>query len=423
MNQCFCLIHQVISLNVEAGDLLPKLKATRINKSESEIKHGIETELNSSQEKIAPNHIFQVPAPVKKASLQQKKSQEITSQQQRVPLQLRPPFYPDQRNQQQFIQQKQGSPDYENEYREVRPYQFRPQPIVELSNSNHSMPLQGHQTQESKLFQLKQNIHSMQIHQQEILSAIYSYARPETILSLLKTDTGRYHINLVLDNDGNSVLHWAAALGRFELVNVLLQYNDSCIISNNYQQSPLFYATCKQDNYSSQNFKQMLKIFESCVFTFDYRGRSFIHNIVASCSDARVLAARYYLDCTSEWIDGQLDSWIEYNNREDSDETDISRPLSDKEISDLINHCDNDGNTALHLAISIGEVYLVKILVSLGCSIDIRNKNGETSSLLMSENSLFTDIFSSIKSEGFENGELVRKSMNKNDPKRDSRVI
>jgi len=189
----------------------------------------------------------------------------------------------------------------------------------------------------------------------EVLQLLHSQAHPCLITA---------PPSLVLDNHGNTVMHWACALGHIRYLASLPRIPAK--LFNKRHQSPLSFATTRCENYTRQSYSMLAPLFGNASACRDAVGRTFLHTIVALGAEGdRATAQRYYLECVAGWVDLQRDS------------------DKDAGVEALLNAQDSMGNTALHLAVLLSLDMMVKILLSLKCRIDIPNKNGDTCYTLM----------------------------------------
>ncbi|KAK0547766.1 transcriptional regulator swi6 [Tilletia horrida] len=138
-------------------------------------------------------------------------------------------------------------------------------------------------------------------------------------------------LDIVTDDHGHTVLHWAAALGRLELVSVLtaappvLKADPSDEKGKQREPPamtvhgiPLGGANPNAGNYGGETalqrtvlvvnawehgyFPQMLRLLAPSLMTRDFRGRTVLHHIaLVSGLRGRAASARYYLECVLEF--------------------------------------------------------------------------------------------------------------------------
>ncbi|CAD6902501.1 unnamed protein product [Tilletia laevis] len=208
---------------------------------------------------------------------------------------------------------------------------------------------------------------------------------------------GAIDLDIVTDDHGHTVLHWAAALGRLELVSVLLARppvgsaglqaaplaTDGDVLTSSsekgkqreQQQQPAYShshihgipvggANPNAGNHAGETalqrtvlvvnawehgyFPHLLRLLAPALMTRDFRGRTVLHHVaLVSGLRGRAAGARYYLECILEFA------------REN-----------------LVDAQDEDGETALGIVARLGNAGLVKLLLDAGARKDIPNLLG-----------------------------------------------
>ncbi|KAF1815259.1 apses-domain-containing protein, partial [Eremomyces bilateralis CBS 781.70] len=161
-----------------------------------------------------------------------------------------------------------------------------------------------------------------------------------------------------IDEKGHSAMHWAAAMGDFDVVQDLMNRaaRIDCL-SNNFE-TPLMRAVMFTNNFDKNTMPRMVRTFASTVAKTDWFGSSVFHHIAATTSSKnKYVSARYYLDCI---INVLSETW------------------SPDDITRLLNLQDQNGDTAIIIAARNGARKLVRALLGRNASVDIRNQLGET---------------------------------------------
>ncbi|KAJ3223623.1 transcriptional regulator swi6 [Clydaea vesicula] len=259
------------------------------------------------------------------------------------------------------------------------------------------------------------------------------------------------HLNLVIDEDENTVLHWASALGRIDFLNfhiakirknnnvknkpIQTVENSVLIKVNKFGKSPISFSVNKCFTFDSQNFDKLLKLFEKDLFKLkNFKNQTFLHEIVLTSAgyqninsengprncNEKFLLSRYYLNCFFEWAKYQVEGYNDdlenfYKEKNNSIISNAEEPalkeaesrefntefFSEKEIIDFINTQDVNGDTALSLAVKLsnykGDIKLVEILLNLNSDVDLKDIDGQTPYFLMKRNIKFLDFVSKIK--------------------------
>ena len=162
--------------------------------------------------------------------------------------------------------------------------------------------------------------------------------------------------NMVIDDDGHTPLHWACAMGRIRVVKLLLTTGADIFKVNKAGQTALMRSVMFANNYDVRKFPELYELLHRSTLNIDNNNRTVFHHILdVAMSKGKTHAARYYM------------------------ETVLSR-LSDypKELADVINFQDEDGETALTMAARCRSKRLVKILIDHGADPKIVNNDGKS---------------------------------------------
>ncbi|TPX33180.1 hypothetical protein SmJEL517_g03797 [Synchytrium microbalum] len=162
-------------------------------------------------------------------------------------------------------------------------------------------------------------------------------------------------IDLVIDDQGHTALHWAAALGRIAILRLLVEKGANIKRLNNLGESALVRAVLVTNNYDSQSFPELLNILADAISLVDNKHRTVLHHIAFTAGiKGRSLAAKYYMECVLERIGAMAGGFF----------------------GTLIDIQDKHGDTALNIAARFGNRNLVEQLLDIGASPDMENKAG-----------------------------------------------
>ncbi|KAG6866487.1 hypothetical protein C0991_003031 [Blastosporella zonata] len=162
--------------------------------------------------------------------------------------------------------------------------------------------------------------------------------------------------NMAIDDDGHTSLHWACAMGRIRIVKLLLTAGADIFKVNKAGQTPLMRSVMFANNYDVRKFPELYELLHRSTLNIDNYNRTLFHHIVdVAMSKGKSHAARYYM------------------------ETVLTR-LADypKELADVINFQDEDGETALTMAARCRSKRLVKVLIDHGADPKIINNDGKS---------------------------------------------
>ncbi|KAJ1917006.1 transcriptional regulator swi6 [Tieghemiomyces parasiticus] len=216
--------------------------------------------------------------------------------------------------------------------------------------------------------------------------------------------------DLVIDDQGHTPLHWAAALARNSLLEWLIERGADCLKRNHSGQTPLIRALLATEHYDRRSFPDLLVILHDAIPLVDNRSRSVVHHIVQLAGDRRKAdAAHYYLECLLEWISQGTTATSRATSAETGVTSDAVTPPPEQvsiataadtaglttnssslsslsapepvgtespDFVNFINLPDANGDTALNLAARLGDTTLIALLVSVGASLDIPNHAG-----------------------------------------------
>ncbi|KAF9583875.1 transcriptional regulator swi6 [Lunasporangiospora selenospora] len=189
-----------------------------------------------------------------------------------------------------------------------------------------------------------------------ILMAIFLNDETEELPSLLTEPSvpNDMDIDLVIDDQGHTALHWAAALARIQVLELLVQKHTDIRRVNYNGESALIRAVLVTNNFDKQTFPHLLNILHKAMPIVDNKNRTVLHHIAITAGiRGRGSASHYYMECLMEWI-----------------------ARNGGDFSSIIDIQDKNGDTALTIAARIGDRYLSKFLIDVGANRDIENKVG-----------------------------------------------
>lgn len=173
--------------------------------------------------------------------------------------------------------------------------------------------------------------------------------------------------NMAIDDDGHTALHWASAMGRIRVVKLLLTVGADIFRVNRAGQTALMRSVMFANNYDVRKFPDLYELLHRSTLNIDNNNRTVFHHIVdVAMSKGKTHAARYYMETV-------LDRLADYP----------------RELADIINFQDEDGETALTLAARCRSKRLVKILIDHGADPKITNKEGKSTEDFILEDERF----------------------------------
>jgi transcription factor MBP1 len=184
----------------------------------------------------------------------------------------------------------------------------------------------------------------------------YFISESSQIPSILINPPLDFDPNVPIDDDGHTALHWACAMGRIRVVKLLLTAGADIYRVNQSEQTALMRSVMFSNNYDVRKFPELYELLHRSTLNIDKQNRTVFHHISdVALSKGKTHAARYYM----ETILGRLADYP-------------------KELGDVINFQDDDGETALTLAARARSKRLVKSLLDHGADPKLANRDGKT---------------------------------------------
>ena len=184
----------------------------------------------------------------------------------------------------------------------------------------------------------------------------YFISDTNQIPPVLINPPGDFDPNMAIDDDGHTSLHWACAMGRIRIVKLLLTAGADIFKVNRTGQTALMRSVMFANNYDVRKFPELYELLHKATLNIDQHNRTVFHHIVdVAMSKGKTHASRYYM----ETVLGRLADYP-------------------KELADVINFQDEDGETALTMAARCRSKRLVKILIDHGADPKIVNHDGKS---------------------------------------------
>ncbi|KAI0996293.1 hypothetical protein K3495_g11887 [Podosphaera aphanis] len=169
----------------------------------------------------------------------------------------------------------------------------------------------------------------------------------------------------IIDNEGHTALHWAAAMGDVQIMKELKHHGANIGFQNSRGETPLMRCVMFVNCQDKKTMPEVVNELIETVDIVDFCNSTVLHHAAAvTVSRQKHAYARYYLDIILNKIQEMFDPQF---------------------TSTLINAQDVEGNTALHLAAKHGARKCVRALIGRNASINIRNHEGITAEDLIRE--------------------------------------
>ncbi|KAI4105237.1 MAG: hypothetical protein LQ339_003568 [Xanthoria mediterranea] len=189
-------------------------------------------------------------------------------------------------------------------------------------------------------------------------------------------------LDIPMDQTAHTPLHWAASLGRIELLQALVARGASIYRLNSGGETALMRAATTTNNFQNNTFPQLLKLLGTSIEIRDGRGQTVLHHIATSSAiEGRAHATRDYLDAILLYVVGNSNAPNSQQTSFAADD-DINMLIGPRPIglarfmSDIVNARDMAGDTALHIAAKVSNTGIVRQLLEIGADPTISNRRG-----------------------------------------------
>ncbi|KAA8896652.1 hypothetical protein DIURU_005664 [Diutina rugosa] len=179
-----------------------------------------------------------------------------------------------------------------------------------------------------------------------------------------------FNINEPIDDEGHTPLHWAASIGNYHMIYLLVQKGANILAVNSFGLNPLSKLISFNNCYELKNFPQVLELMDKCLSNTDINGRTPLHYL---CQFAKVPSK---LDSLKYYLAICLNKLRVLSSANDQ-VVDL--------MANVINHQDVNGDTCLHLAAKSRSAEVCSMLLQVGARDDLENSQKETASEIISQ--------------------------------------
>ncbi|KAI9498752.1 hypothetical protein BDB00DRAFT_799368 [Zychaea mexicana] len=189
-----------------------------------------------------------------------------------------------------------------------------------------------------------------------LLMAIFLSDDSDHIPELLQSPSPNFDIDLVIDEQGNTGLHWATALARVTIVQLLVSKGANPACANYAGETPLMRSVMVTNSFDNNTFPTILSALSSTLTAVDQKKRSVLHHAaLTSGIHGRTQAAIYYMHHLLHAIS--------------------SYPAA----APILDWQDDRGDTALNIAAQLECSETVKLLTRAGATKTTENNVGLSS--------------------------------------------
>ncbi|KAJ3216563.1 hypothetical protein HK099_005820 [Clydaea vesicula] len=234
--------------------------------------------------------------------------------------------------------------------------------------------------------------------QKEVLLRIFKDRDYCSILNLLRTSSYQFDINLILDLEGNTSLHWASALAKVDLIKQLIYHGANKSMRNRFGVNPLIKSVQYGKNFELQTFDKTLELFKDVVFEVDFNKKSLLHHIIlrfshleknftntnnpANYADLNIELEEkicfYYFKVLIKFIKENFPYEITNEKKDATTDIKLEKKIHSRNKNFIMHFFelkDHNGNTCLNLASKYKLYFILEELLKFGCdknSIDLK---------------------------------------------------
>lgn len=196
----------------------------------------------------------------------------------------------------------------------------------------------------------------------ELLDYFLLSKQESSVLVLRPDPPPNFQPDWKIDADGHAALHWASAMGDVNVIQELKRWGASLRVQNSRGETPLMRSVHFTNCYDKQTFPLVMEELWETVDARDLAGRTVIHHAITMKSSIMKSGGITNTSCCRYYLDNLL-------NR-------LQEKHSERSFQQLIDAQDNDGNTALHIAVQHNARKCIRALLGRAASTNIANAQG-----------------------------------------------
>jgi transcription factor MBP1 len=163
--------------------------------------------------------------------------------------------------------------------------------------------------------------------------------------------------NIVIDQQGHTALHWAAAMANLEMTHLLSKAGSDLDRGNIHGETALMRSVMFPYNYDHRCFNDMVQILHTTIPNLDINDQTVLHHVaIFASSKGRIGPSKYYMEILLSHL--ALHPNEEYRKA-------------------IINKQNHEGDTALNISARFANKKLVRLLMDAGADPQIRNAIGK----------------------------------------------
>ncbi|GES74041.1 apses-domain-containing protein [Rhizophagus clarus] len=223
---------------------------------------------------------------------------------------------------------------------------------VAASNNNANVP-----NRPSKIAKSVPTAPIPQYQQYEMLLWSYFTTNGTSIPDFIINPPSDFDPNIVIDQQGHTALHWAAAMANLEMTHLLSKAGSDLDRGNIHGETALMRSVMFPYNYDNRCFNDMVQILHSTIPNLDINDQTVLHHVaIFASSKGRISPSKYYMEILLSNL--ALHPNEEYRKA-------------------IINKQNHEGDTALNISAKYANKKLVRLLMDAGADPQIRNAIGK----------------------------------------------
>ncbi|CAN8101744.1 unnamed protein product [Discula destructiva] len=184
-------------------------------------------------------------------------------------------------------------------------------------------------------------------------------------------------LDMPIDSQQHTALHWAATLSRMGIVQSLIRHGANSFRVNSEGQTALMRAVIVTNSHDNFSFPDLLDLLGHTLEISDHKGRTVLHHIVlTSAIDRRHATSKYYLDCLLEWVVRHGSAPSSQDQSTNGNTSSAPKIGLGRFMTEVVNAQDKCGDTALNLAARISNRSIISQLLEVHADPGIANRVG-----------------------------------------------
>ncbi|CAG8684293.1 13880_t:CDS:2, partial [Acaulospora morrowiae] len=189
------------------------------------------------------------------------------------------------------------------------------------------------------------------------LMLTYFTTNAESIPDFILHPPSDFDANIIIDQQGHTALHWAAAMANSDMASLLVKAGSDPDRGNVLGETALMRSVMFHYNYENRSFHDMVQLLFRTIGNLDIRDQTVLHHVaIYATTKGRVGPSKYYMEVLL---------------------TQLAQHPNEEYRRTIINKQNNEGDTALNISARFANKRLVKLLVDAGGDPQIRNLQGK----------------------------------------------